>query len=81
MAVDSKKWPWFAYLTMGVLLDLVVWEDPSGQSVSSFCGYARQRLDIPQALESPGCHYVEPRRVLHGVRKIRVGDILGVRMP
>lgn len=57
--------------------DTVVLSDlggPSDLSISSFCGYARQWLNIPQALESPGCHYLELERNLHGVRKIRKGQ-------
>ena len=59
VGADSLCGPWFACLTMGVLLERTVREGPSLPSVPSFCGYARQWLDIPRPLETPGCHYRE----------------------
>lgn len=68
---DSLCEPWFVYCIMGVLLDWEDWEGPSEPNVPSFCSYARQWLDIPWPLETPGCHYLELERHLHGARKTR----------
>ena len=73
VGADSLCGPWFACLTMGVLLERTVREGPSLPSVPSFCGYARQWLDIPRPLETPGCHYRELERDLHVVRKTKEG--------
>lgn len=76
------EWPWFTYLTMGMLLEWMDWEGPSEPSVPSFCGYARQWLDIPYSLWKLQAVIIWSwREICMKQRPGKVGAILGETRP